>query len=573
MAVSILKTPSEGQTKPMMPAYNGLPYIVESDKTKRLNHKYIADVYVNGVKSATLKHNQDLTNKLGIFDVGRIVENTLKTRRYDYTTPGFAGDTTAYNNYYIKFGEEYERYLEYTQAQSYGGGAQTRLTSFQHSLRVGDFVVLQNNSNSDYDFDFFGNIYFEVLLTTANTFIIDKPWTSNSSGLVIEGEHFTDNYFYSHPTLGALVGFVIPENLRPTNISVGDTVVVSNRKAPVVLGVQGYDGEWLVVDIITDGLNKIIVTNCPWNTSTSIVPGVIYAKSKYKFQNQIQSSTEYSWNGGLQYKDYLSYDIDDFYISSSPSSQGRFLTNGPKERTIREEQVEYLSLINWDNGGSFNMTAVFKSYTSNGTLVDTYTINLGTSTKQWKVLQVAVGTENLNTYLDFTNASYYTFYIQDSLTTQISEEIRFNIDTECYRYEQKRLMWLNRLGGWDFFTFNLRSDKTIDISRNEFKRNLRSYNSTTGLYNYSMGDRGRTTYNVDASLTETVFSNWLRDEELEWLEELYTSPEVYLIEDTTNMMPINIVDESVTLGNKNNYGLKSYSITYKHSNDRVIQRG
>ena len=575
MAVSILKTPSEGQTKPMMPVYNGLPFIVESNRNKRLNYKYIADIYVGGVKSATLKHNKDLSSGNGIFDVGRVVENVLSTRRYNYTTPGFAGDTTCSTDYYIKFGEEYERYLEYTSASSYGGGAQTRLMVSQSNLRVGDYVVLQNNTDSSYDFDFFGNIYFEVLLVTSSYIVINKPYTNNSTGLIIEGEHFVDNYYYAHPTLGSLVGFVIPETTNPTRINVGDTVVVSNRKAPIVPTVLGYDGEWIVVDIITVGSNKVIITNCPWNTSSSVVPGVIYAKDKYVFENQVQSTTEYSWNGGLQYKEFLSYDIDDFYISSLPSSQGRFLTNGPKTRKIQLGQVEYLSLINWDNSSLYSMRALFRSYDSVGNTLDENYIDLGSSTKIHKVLQLGVGTKNMEGFLDLTGAAYYTVFIWDNgtLKNQISEEITFLIDTECYRFTQKRLMWLNRLGGWDFFTFNLRSDKTIDINRNEFKRNLRSYDSGTGLYNYSMGDRGRTTYIVEASESETCFSNWIRDDEMSWMEELYTSPEVYLIEDTTNMLPINITDDSVTLGKAENYGLVSYSITFKHSNDRIIQRG
>lgn len=577
MAVSILKKPSEGQSKGMMPVYNGLPFIVDSNKKNRLNFKYIADVYVGGNLVTTLKHNKNISaNNYGIFDVGRIVENFSKTRRYNFTTPGFAGDTTNGQNYYIKFGEEYERYLEYTQAQSYAGGSQTRLICDSSNVRVGDFIVLQNNTNPDYDFGFFGDIYWEVLNVFAGSIVIDKTWTSNSSGLIIEGEHFLDNYFYAHPILGQLVGFLIPNNIRPTRIEVGDTVVVSQRKAPVIPQTTGYDGEWLVVDIITVGLNKVIVTNCPWNTASSVVPGVIYAKDKYRFTEQITSTTEWTWNAGLQYKEFLNYNIDDFYISSAPSGQGRFLTNGPKTRKIREGQIEYLSLINWDNTIFFGMTAVYQSYTANGTLIDTHQVSLAPATKVWKVLQLGVGMENLESNLDFTNAAYYTVYLRDTASpspNQISETITYLIDKECYRFTQKHIMWLNRLGGWDFYTFNLRSDKTINIDRNEYKRNLRSYNSTSGLYNYSMGDRGRTTYMVKAGEEETVFSNWIRDEELSWLEELYTSPEVYLIEDINNLLPINILDDSFTMGDKNNVGLKSYSITYKHSNDRVIQRG
>lgn len=574
MAVSILKKPSEGQTKAMMPVYNGLPFIVDSTMKNRLNFKYIADIYVGGELVTTLKHNKNISaNNYGIFDVGRIVENFSKTRRYNFTTPGFAGDTTNGQQYYIKFGEEFERYLEYTASTSYSSGSQTKLMCNSANVRVGDFIVLQNNTESSYDFGFFGDIYWEVLNVFSDSIIIDKTWTSNSSGLIVEGEHFLDNYYYAHPTLGQLVGFLIPNNIRPTRIEVGDTVVVSQRKAPVIPAVTGYDGEWLVVDIITVGLNKVIVTNCPWNVSSPVVPGVIYAKDKYRFEEQVTSTTEWAWNAGFQYKEFLNYNIDDFYISSAPSGQGRFLTDGPKTRKIREGQIEYLTLINWDNAAYYNMTADFKSYTSNGTLIDTYTRALGSTTKLWKVLQLGCGTKNLDTNLDLTNASYYTVFIKTPLGTQISETITYLIDNKCYRYEQKRFAWLNRIGGWDFFTFNLRSDKTINIDKNEFKRALKQYNSTTGLYNYSMGDRGRTTYNVAASQEERVFSNWLTSDEMAWLEEIYTSPEVYLIEDINNFLPINITNDDITLGDGNNFGLVNYSLTYVYSNNKVIQRG
>jgi hypothetical protein len=102
-------------------------------------------------------------------------------------------------------------------------------------------------------------------------------------------------------------------------------------------------------------------------------------------------------------------------------------------------------------------------------------------------------------------------------------------------------MWLNRAGGWDFFSFTKDSKKTVDIERSEFTKILD--------WNYNVGDRGDTIFAQKAKENFTVNSNWITEGESIWLEELLTSPEVYHLSGT-NKLPLVITDT--------NYEVKTY---------------
>jgi hypothetical protein len=304
------------------------------------------------------------------------------------------------------------------------------------------------------------------------------------------------------------------------------------------------------------------------------IGGLIYSKSKYQFLEEATSTTEYAWDAGFSYKDYLNYDIKDFAMNVT--DQGRFLSDGPSTRNIGLNEVETLSSFNDEIVGSEDIyRAVFKSYLSDGTLIDTFSNVLFSSTKVWARLEVGVGTRNMEGNLDLTNASYYTVHYEDSDDNILSEVITYKIDYECSRYTPRRFKFLNKKGGWDFFTFTLRSDKQVNIERANYRSSQSSFNSTNNRYDYTMGDRGNTTFNVRASDTESVNSNWLSNDEASWLEELFTSPVVFLLENTptdVNEVPINITDTSLLIGKKENRGLINYTITYDYSYDKIIQR-
>ena len=579
--ITIYTQPRQGETYPLSPVYNGLPFVVNSNRTTRNNFKYIADVYVDDVKITTLKHNKNVVNlDNGVFDIGRIVEGYISTELQNLGTTIPSDNEEAYKKYNVKFGVEYERYSNVLsigpttgtyEVSLYPTKAKIIFNNSDHDLRIGDFVYIYGTVNY--------NGKAKVLLVGSNNVVIDTTYvTTETSGVSIEGEGFFDNTYFNHPTLGGLIGFAIPAS-RPTRIRVGDSVIVEQSNTPTV---PGYDGEWLVLDVYTKiigGQNYTVIgTNCPYVADTPVNGGIIYSKLKYYFTDLATSTDEWAYDGGFQYIEYLKYDPTNYVMM--PSNNGKFMTNAPRTQKIRLDERATLSVLNWFNTSSVDLTneienIVYKSYTSNGTLIDTFTKAAGN--RLFKRFEFGCGPYNLDGDLDFTNAAYYEIYLTNYYNTKLSETIRFTIDRTCYRYTQKRFKWKNRMGGWDYFTFNLRSDTTVKIDRTDFRRTLKRAEGNGYTYDYRAGDRGITTFNVGAYDEETVFSNWLFNDEAQWLEELFTSPEVYLIIDNDDsqygIIPINIINSDIKIGKKENLGLISYSITWRTSYDKVIQRG
>lgn len=158
-----------------------------------------------------------------------------------------------------------------------------------------------------------------------------------------------------------------------------------------------------------------------------------------------------------------------------------------------------------------------------------------------------------------------------------SEIFRFNVKCDCERWTPYRFVWLNRLGGFDAYTFRLKSTETITSERKEYTKFL-SYLQPDNTFGYNKGDRGRTVYNTDSIVTYNVISTWHSEETHKWLEELFTSPEVYLINTKNSGItydPIVITKNSVEIKNKNGFGnrLLSHDIQFVKSYKKVIQRG
>ena len=571
-SINILTTPAQSYAYKMVPVYNGLPFVVNSTQKSRDNFKYIADVYVSGVKITTLKQNKDISNsEYGIFDIERIVENYIRTSRANFTTYGFAGNIDAYKEYYIKFGCEFEKTLTITSIISNpSDGEYCRVTFSQpHELRVGDFIQISNTKKHNYR----AKIVSITNSTTVNTdlYYMGAYYGTGpeTSGNAIEMEGFYDNAYVD----GGYIGFAIPVT-RPTRIKVGDRVTIKQTNFPTAPKYYGYDGEWLCTRIYNQVIGgvtyQIIATDAPFLGNTPVNGGSIYSPSKYDYRNLAESTSEYAFDGGLQYKEWLSYSPTNYVMNST--LRGKFLTNSPRTIKIRRDELATLSFFHTSIMGTGSAKMLVYAYNAAGTPVGNAQFSIGSTTAVYARLEAGVGVVQLQTIPGFSlaSASYYEVYLANAGNTRSSEIFRFNIDDTCYRYTQKRLKFKNRLGGWDYFTFNLRSDKTTNIDRsnfNKFSKSLQAANK----YGYAMGDRGRTTYNVKAVDSEVLQSNWLNNDEATWLEELFTSPEVYLM-DGTNELPVIVKNESFVLGEKENIGLIAYTINIEYSFNKVIQR-
>jgi hypothetical protein len=92
-------------------------------------------------------------------------------------------------------------------------------------------------------------------------------------------------------------------------------------------------------------------------------------------------------------------------------------------------------------------------------------------------------------------------------------------------------------------------------------------------FDYSVGDRGRTIFATKAEETFTIQSNWITDNEAKWLEELMTSPEVYIIgndnetyysgSSTAYKLPIIVTQNSYEVKTTMRNQMFNFILTYK----------
>lgn len=140
--------------------------------------------------------------------------------------------------------------------------------------------------------------------------------------------------------------------------------------------------------------------------------------------------------------------------------------------------------------------------------------------------RVAVGTRDLVTYgVTFTGIDNYTATFYDNSSGSIGNAYTFNIST-CAKYDPVRVHWLNRLGGFDAYTFKLKSRYKTDYTKEKFRKQHNVLDA--GSYGYTSQSRGETTYHTEEGYGLMCNSDSLSDVEAAWMEDLLGSPSVYI---------------------------------------------
>tara|TARA_Y100000114_G_scaffold46112_1_gene41831 strand:+ start:1051 stop:2364 length:1314 start_codon:yes stop_codon:yes gene_type:complete len=154
-------------------------------------------------------------------------------------------------------------------------------------------------------------------------------------------------------------------------------------------------------------------------------------------------------------------------------------------------------------------------------------------------------------------------------TNKRSKVVRMIKVDHCGRYDVQRLMYRNRLGGWDFFNFAGKSVETFrDIKRQSFERDRGNYdaiNATTNFTYYGY-ERGKTDTRVDAIRETRVTTEPIRDTFLNTIRDVALSNDVYLL-DGTKQIPVNVTDSSFVTRTSENDGFFRYSFTFERANN------
>ena len=227
----------------------------------------------------------------------------------------------------------------------------------------------------------------------------------------------------------------------------------------------------------------------------------------------ITSSVYNVINASFEYKETQSLSN---YILSAASTTAKLLTNIPSLTLVHAEDFIYIFFI-------YNGAKQVKAKRSiiGGIFADVFT-PLVTVTNKLGVIKV--GTAAMSSS---TNAVSIAISLYDATNVQISEGLifKFQKTEKC----GSRVLFRNKLGGYDAVTILGEEERKNKVDKAYYKKNLEK--------GYSLGARGFIALSKSNEKTMKVTTDYLSKEQLNWLDELNESEDVYLIEDN-NYIPI-----------------------------------
>lgn len=281
------------------------------------------------------------------------------------------------------------------------------------------------------------------------------------------------------------------------------------------------------------------------------------------------TSERYVFNGGLSYEDFIDWD---YTIYEAQSGGGEFLTKVPNNYEVRRDSRMLLNAYT-DQSLLLNqlrVTTINGSYT-----IDNPYSNI-TSNYKRRLMQIGVGPWNLNNSPNVTplggatlpiiqsNVNEYSIRVNASTFPTSINSMTFKINDKCTRYEKIQLIFLDKLGSFIPFTFDLVSRKNTNIRRVRHRNSYSIYPNSTN--DYSNDFRGA--IDITNTLTDTyiVTSNWVNQETSNFLmNNLFESPEVYWIKDNGETVGVNITDKSKEVKQVINDQIINYEFEFQTS--------
>ena len=322
-------------------------------------------------------------------------------------------------------------------------------------------------------------------------------------------------------------------------------------------------------------------------------PAVTASAYLYTINGLVDPNDKVDWN----------WPSGSYFTASAVSTTTTFskqhaLTNAPLTQSIQDGEYATISLI---NGNFTNSTSSAQDifavsvvvYNSASVEVDSFDLtnitsngggprtNIGTlwsaiatsQTAGTQLLTVGIGPQNLsddgNTLQ--TDWAYYTVnaYGQKAASTINNSgsyaSLRYEKQGAQCGYDGVRFAWKNEFGVWDYYTFTLQTDKAFSIERANYEQTFVPYNSNYPVP-YSKERRGVINYYNKPIQTQVANSNWLDQDEADWLKELFFSANVFY-QEGTEFYPAVITSVDVTeKTNPRSQQLFQYAIQFQVAN-------
>lgn len=307
---------------------------------------------------------------------------------------------------------------------------------------------------------------------------------------------------------------------------------------------------------------------------TAINEYYIIVYEKYGTTPTIQASdtstTLYGFNGALRHQDWINFDYREYNsLGGSSFLPVNFLTTFPRTKKYfcgLDERI-FLGIFCTDT----NIYARARVYDINNNLIDGDIISAALN--DFTVFDVSPSTIVANstiTQSTFDSGAYYTIETMElglmpPVFNVTSEAFKIWIDTECKRYETRRLHWLNKFGVWDSFTFSLVSIDSTTVQSYGYQREKGVWDGTS--YTYPLYQGEKVDFAKTASDQLTLNSDWINQDVQQWLvRELLESPSVYLeVNNGTDFEPVKVTNTNYQFKTRRRDGLIQEQITIERT--------
>ena len=253
----------------------------------------------------------------------------------------------------------------------------------------------------------------------------------------------------------------------------------------------------------------------------------------------LTSVTKWVWDAAMTRRNFGSFASGDWGITGTAPSDTQFLTT-QRRRRRRNDQTDWLYFLTQPFPLAFWINyATYRSYDSNGSLLKTVTafsgVGLGTI-GNWYVGKVPSGSnlddvvigQVVSGTLPVIDpvAAYYTVQLYDNNDQPRTEEYRIDILDECSRFDSVNIFYLNPMGGFDSFVFDLLNRNFYDTVHLQMKQ--QRYELGDDTYGYNLNKHGLMNYDTVETQRVQLNSNWINNQESNAMHELIASPVVFM---------------------------------------------
>lgn len=331
----------------------------------------------------------------------------------------------------------------------------------------------------------------------------------------------------------------------------GATLIGSKRQQLIKIGADElfrFDFSNFLQSALSHDLETLGQTQIISPTPNSIIEYVIQFIEEFddkdgliKQASTIITSIKRAVNTTLQHRE-----AQNLNVFTQDNTSKRFLTNTPDKviAPSEEEQLSFLTNLSQANYNIKTFDAQGVELTSTNKTVQDIENNRG-------IIPVTPPTP-----LVYNN---FTIKLLDSGATIRSETKKFILDQKCFA-NPIRFWWLNKLGGFDAFTFTGDIQEAINSRPTIYERDLG--------FSFNVEDRGETVLGIKAENRLEAFSDFMTRDEAEWLQELYTSPQV-LLQEGTDFISIIILSRRQKIFDSDE--LIQFKIQYKPANELILQ--